>query len=263
MRIVLKFGSGVLANVEGASLDEPQFVRIASEVAEVLTAGHECLIVSSGAVAAGLGQLGLKERPDELSARQACAAVGQLKLMQMYAEKFAGHGLSVAQLLLTHSDLDSRMRRQNARNTLDRLFERRSVVPIINENDSVAVEELRVGDNDRLSAEVAIFTEADVLILLTSVDGLLDEKGATVSEVKDIEAVAALVRDDKGRLSVGGMSSKLQAVKAAVEAGIPTWIASGRKPAQITAIASGKAAGTRFPIREGSRAAARKTLFAT
>jgi glutamate 5-kinase len=127
----------------------------------------------------------------------------------------------------------------------------------------VAVEELRVGDNDRLSAEVAIFTEAEGLILLTSVDGLLDAHGATVPEVKDVDAVTALVRAEKGPLSVGGMSSKLQAVRAAVEAGIPTWIASGRKPAQITAIASGKPAGTRFPIREGSRAAARKPQLAS
>ncbi len=247
MRIVLKFGSGVLANPEGTTLDEPQFRRIASEVSALVRDGHQCLMVSSGAVAAGLGALGLRERPEELSARQACAAIGQVKLMQMYATMFEQEGLNVAQLLLTHGDLDSRLRNQNAQSTLECLFERRTVVPIINENDSVAVEELKFGDNDRLSAEVAILAAADTLILLTSVDGLLDENGATIPEVTDIDAVTRFVRTEKGRLSVGGMNSKLQAVKLAIEAGIPTWIASGRKAGQITDIARGKHAGTHFP----------------
>jgi glutamate 5-kinase len=246
MRIVLKFGSGILANPEGNTLDEPQFRRLSAEVAALLRAGHECLVVSSGAVAAGLGALGLQERPETLDGRQACAAVGQSRLMRVYSDMLETHGLHVAQLLLTHSDLDSRMRYDNARNTLARLFERRNVVPIINENDSVAVEELRFGDNDRLSAEVAMLASAQILILLTSVDGLLDEAGRTVPQVEDIDAVANLVRQDKGRLSVGGMTSKLQAVKIAVSAGIPTWIVSGRKPDQIAAIAGGKSAGTRF-----------------
>jgi glutamate 5-kinase len=246
MRIVLKFGSGILANAEGNTLDEPQFRRFAAEVSQLVAAGHVCLIVSSGAVAAGLGALGLQERPESLSARQACAAVGQSKLMQLYSSVFEKHGLAVAQLLLTHGDLDSRTRYENARNTLECLFDRRTVVPIINENDSVAVEELRFGDNDRLSAEVAMLARADRLILLTSVDGLLDENGKTVPEVEDIDTVSSLVRQEKGRLSVGGMSSKLQAVKIATDAGIPTWIASGRKEGQITAIADGKSAGTRF-----------------
>jgi glutamate 5-kinase len=248
MRIVLKFGSGVLANPEGTGLDEAQFRRLTSEVADQVRAGHECLIVSSGAVAAGLGALGLHERPEDLAARQACAAVGQSKLMRLYDSMFNEHGLNVAQLLLTHGDLDSRTRHLNARNTLERLFERKCVVPIINENDSVAVEELKFGDNDRLSAEVAMLARADRLILLTSVDGLLDASGKTVPRVEDIESVGNLVRQDKGRLSVGGMTSKLQAVKCAVEAGIPTWIASGCKAAQITAICAGREAGTRFLV---------------
>ena len=126
----------------------------------------------------GMSVLGLKERPEDLSARQACAAIGQTKLMQSYATHFATHGLNVAQLLLTYGDLDSRIAHQNVRNTLARIFERRTVVPIINENDSVAVEELRFGDNDKLSAEVAVLVEADMLIILTSVDGLLDKKPA-------------------------------------------------------------------------------------
>lgn len=250
MRIVLKFGSGILANEEGNTLDKAQFQRLSDEVATLVGAGNECLIVSSGAVAAGLGALGLTDRPEELSERQACAAVGQSKLMQLYASAFEKHSLNVAQLLLTHGDLDSRTRYANARNTIERLFGRRNVLPIVNENDSVAVEELRFGDNDRLSAEVAILASADRLILLTSVDGLLDESGATVAEVDDIASATHLVRQEKGRLSVGGMTSKLQAVKLALDGGIPTWIASGRIPGQIGAIADGKRVGTRFLIRK-------------
>jgi glutamate 5-kinase len=245
-RIVLKFGSGILANARGTALDQRQFRRLTREVAALVEAGHQCIIVSSGAVAAGMGALGLNERPEALSARQACAAVGQTQLMESYGRHFADHGLHVAQLLLTHGDLDSRVRYANARNTIAQLFARRSIVPIINENDSVAVEELKFGDNDRLSAEVAILAHADCLILLTSVDGLLDLHGVVVPEVADMNAVANLARSDKGRLSVGGMVSKLQAVGLAVDAGITTFIGHGRKPGRIAAMLSGKKSGTRF-----------------
>ena len=251
-RIVLKFGSGILASARGVSLDAKQFKRLAREVAGLVAAGHECCIVSSGAVAAGLGVLGLKARPESLAERQACAAIGQSRLMQLYSTEFATHGLHVAQLLLTHGDLDSRQRHANARSTLEHLFARRTVVPIINENDSVAVEELRFGDNDRLSAEVAMLAEADLLILLTSVDGLLDEQGKTVPVVEDFAAASKLAREEKGRFSVGGMVSKLQAVKLAVEAGIPTYVVSGRKAGRIGEAASGKRVGTRF-IAKGGR----------
>jgi len=200
-------------------------------------------------VAAGLGVLGLKARPESLAERQACAAVGQSKLMENYTRYFAGHQLNVAQLLLTHGDLDSRTRYHNARNTLEHLLSRRTVVPIINENDSVAVEELKFGDNDRLSAEVAMLAKADALLLMTSVDGLLDPQGRTIPEVDDVDDVSAFAREDKGKFSVGGMTSKLQAVKAAVEAGILTHIASGRKAGQIPAIIAGKAVGTKFNTR--------------
>ena len=247
MRIVLKFGSGILASRSGSTLDEAQFARLSAEVAGLVSAGHECILVSSGAVAAGLRSLGLRERPEDLSARQACAAVGQSKLMALYAAEFGKHGLTVGQLLLTHGDLDSRSRHANVRATLTRLLECGSVVPIINENDSVATEELRFGDNDRLSAEVAVLAGADALVLLTSVEGLLDPKGQRIPEVLDVDAVTKFARQEKGRLSVGGMVSKLQAVKLAVDAGITTWIASGRRKGQVPAIEAGRAVGTRFP----------------
>jgi glutamate 5-kinase len=246
-RIVIKFGSGILANAQGTSLDAPQFRRLCAEIAALVEAGHEVIVVSSGAVAAGLAELGLRERPEDLPGKQACAAIGQSKLMQLYGKMFVKHKLVVAQLLLTYRDLDSRVSHANARNTFTRLFQQRGVVPIVNENDSVAVEEFgKFGDNDKLSAEVAVLVEADMLILMTSVDGLLDAKGETVRAVKDIEKVFELVKPEKGRFSVGGMASKLQAVKVAVEAGITTYIAGGRCPGRIPEIAAGKAVGTRF-----------------
>ena len=246
MRIVLKFGSGILASEKGNTLDRKQFARLSKEVAALVAAGHQCMVVSSGAVAAGLRSLGLKARPEDLALRQACAAVGQSKVMALYDECFGAHGLQVAQLLLTHGDVDSRTRSENVRTTLSCLLERGNVVPIINENDSVATEELKFGDNDRLSAEVAILARADMLLLLTSVEGLLDAKGRRVPEVADVDAVAGLARADKGKLSVGGMVSKLQAVKLAVGAGILTAIGSGRKAGQIAGIVAGRDAGTRF-----------------
>ena len=248
-RIVLKFGSGILASDQGIGLSRRQIARLAREVGTLVRAGHECVIVSSGAVAAGLATLDLAAKPKELAAKQACAAVGQSQLMHAYASEFAKQDIAVAQLLLTHNDLDSRVRHDNARATLSHLLARGNVVPIINENDSVAVEELNFGDNDRLSAEVSILIDADLLIILTSVDGLQDAKGKTVSVVKNFSEVAGLVRSDKGHTSTGGMVTKLQAAQLAVKAGIPVNIASGRKAGLVYAIVAGKRVGTYFPAK--------------
>jgi len=245
--VVIKLGTGVLSRTGGRALDTAQFRRIAGEVAALHKAGTSCLLVSSAAIAAGVRVLGLAVRPDDLPGKQACAAAGQPELMRIYAAAFRPHGLHAAQLLLTHGDIDSRTRRANVRNTLDRLLAARTVVPVINENDSVAVEELRFGDNDRLSAEVAQLVRADRLIILTSVDGLLDADNRRVPVVKNISAAAGLVRLEKGEESVGGMKSKLEAVHLAVESGIPCSILDGRKPGQIAAALAGKDVGTRFP----------------
>jgi len=244
-RIVIKFGTGILTQPEASTLDRAQIERFSGEVAEIVRSGIECIIVSSGAVGAGLMTLGLSERPKDLAGVQACAAVGQCKLMQLYESAFTAHGLHVAQLPLTHGDLDSRIRSSNVTNTLDRLLSQKGVVPIINENDSVAVEELRFGDNDRLSAEVAMLTEADLLILLTTAEGLLNGS-EVVPEVHDIEAALEYAQPTKGKFGTGGMVSKLQAVKAALEAGIPAVIASGRRSRAIAGILSGETIGTRF-----------------
>jgi glutamate 5-kinase len=245
-RMVIKFGTGILTEPAGHSLAISQFERLTAEVAELVQAGLECILVSSGAVGAGLMRLGLTERPKDLETIQACAAVGQSRLMHLYQTVFARQRLHVAQLLLTHQDLDSRTRYQNARNTLERLLWFRTVVPIINENDSVAVEELRFGDNDRLSAEVAIMCRADRLVILTSVEGLLDPEGVVVSEVHDVDAVAELASRKTGVYSRGGMVSKLQAFKVALAAGIPGVVASGFQPGVLRRIADGEAVGTRF-----------------
>ena len=245
-RIVLKFGSGTLTRRNAPGLDLKQFARLSAEVAALIQHGHECVTVTSGAVAAGMGALSLTERPTNLATAQASAAVGQSKLMRAYETAFSRYHLNVAQLLLTHSDLDSRIRRENARNTLERLLAARNVLPIINENDSVAVEELKFGDNDRLSAEVAMLAGADLLVILTQVDGLLDTEGNVIPLVRDIDHVKNLANGSRGRFSVGGMISKLEAVRMAVDAGIETVIINGRCPDRIAAAVAGAKAGTRF-----------------
>ena len=246
LRIVLKFGSGILTRTTAPGLDVRQFARLSTEMAALINAGHQCVMVTSGAVAAGIGVLALSERPTDLATAQASAAIGQSKLMRAWESAFARYKLNVAQLLLTYSDLDSYVRRANAANTLERLLATRHVVPIINENDSVATEELSFGDNDRLSAEVAALARADLLIILTGVDGLLDASGKVISRVRDVEQAKKLANGNKGRFSVGGMISKLDAVKMAVEAGITTVIINGRHPERIAATVAGKETGTRF-----------------
>jgi glutamate 5-kinase len=251
--VVLKFGTGVLAHPGGSALDRAQFRRIAEEVAGVIDSGCSCVIVSSAAVAAGVAALGYDKRPGDLPGKQACAAVGQPRLMHLYTGAFQHHGITVAQLLLTHGDIDSRTRHANARNTLARLLSVPRVVPIINENDSVAVEELRagnnrIGDNDRLSAEVAVLVGASRLVLVTSSNGLTDAKGRRIRRVNDLSSAFQHVRPDKGAFSVGGMATKLEAVGIALAAGIPTTIADGRQPGQIALAAAGRDAGTRFIV---------------
>ena len=243
-RIVIKFGTGILTKSTGNALNPNQLRRLTSEVADEVHAGHQCLLVSSGAVGAGLMLMGLSERPKDLPSIQACAAIGQSRLMRLYETLFQRHGLHVAQLLLSHQDIDSRTRYQNARNTLERLLRFRNVVPIINENDSVAVEELRFGDNDSLSAEVAILAQADLLLILTSVEGLLDEQKRLISKVTDIEAVTHLASKEIGTYSKGGMVTKLQAARMAFQAGIPSVIASGFEPGVISAAVAGQPIGT-------------------
>lgn len=249
-RIVVKFGSGVLtADAIGLQLDAAQFARLAAEIAELVDAGHSVVVISSAAVAAGVAALALPGRPGDLPVKQACAAVGQAKLMRAYEEAFARHDLTAAQLLLTHGDIDSRQRRGNAENTLRELRAFPRVVPVINENDSVAVEELRFGDNDQLGAEVARLCGADLFLILTGSDGLQGE-GRRIPVVENLEDARRHVTGEKGRHGTGGMASKLDAVGFATAAGIETWVLDGRRPGQMAAAVAGRDAGTRFPARK-------------
>jgi glutamate 5-kinase len=252
-RVILKFGSGILTRTDRAEMDQVQVARLVEAIAELKHRGHSVVVVSSGAVSSGLKPMGFKERPEEITMLQACAAVGQTHLMHGYESFLRGYGLHVAQLLLTHEDLENKERAARVKATLERLIECDHIVPVINENDSVAVEELRFGDNDKLSARVALLWGADILILLTSVPGLMnlaDETNVKVIPlVEDVDSVLHLAQQEKGRHSVGGMISKLRAVSEAVAGGVECVIASGRHPEQLPDLVEGAGRGTRFPVK--------------
>lgn len=244
--VVIKFGSGILTRPDGMALDEKQIEDLISAVAGVQQSGRQPVIVSSGAAAAGMVNFGFEQRPKDLSTLQACCAVGQTKLMQLYSEILGQFNLNVAQLLLDNEDFSTPGRRKNVLNTITKLIELGGVIPIINENDSVAVEELKFGDNDTLSAQLACLVGASLLILLTGVDGLKDNEGGIVSVVENIDQVTCHVRPETGKFSVGGMATKLEAARVATTAGIPVVIANGDNPGQIPEIVAGCGKGTRF-----------------
>lgn len=245
---VIKAGTGVLTRLSDGTLDGAALVRLVTALAGLVESGHRCLLVSSGAVGAGVSAFGLEKYPSELVERQACAAVGQARLMHTYESLFRNFDLSVAQVLLVGEDLREDGRRSHVKGTLERLLAEPGIVPIINENDSVAVEELRVGDNDMLSARVARLVDAERLVLLTSVDGLLHpETRELVTEVAKVEEVLGYAKDEQGRFSIGGMVSKLKAVQFSVESGIETHIAHGRYPERLPRILAGESGlSTRF-----------------
>jgi glutamate 5-kinase len=263
-RIVVKLGTGVLTDSRKQP-DAGQMQQLASQIAEQRKAGKEMVIVSSGAVGAGMGVLGYDKRPVDLAELQACAAVGQSRLMASYEKLFDAFGLSVAQILLTHEDLEHHERHLNARNTLVTLL-RHGVIPIINENDVVSSTELRFGDNDKLSALVASLLPADLLVILTTVDGLLQDFGkanpTTISRVERIDAkLEQIARGTDSETAVGGMASKIQAAKIVVRSGIPLVIASGRKKQALARVLAGQEEGTLF-VPQTSRLQSRKRWIA-
>lgn len=249
-RIVIKVGTGVLTRPHNGALNHAMMSRLIQAVADVADEGHEIVMVSSGAVGAGMSALDLKGRPEEVSLLQACAAVGQARLMESYDSGFRNAHLKVAQLLLTNDDFEVEKRRDNVGNTLRQLLGLGGVIPIINENDSVAVFELRFGDNDQLSARVAQLIEADLMVVLTSVPGLRgpdakDERDI-IRQVDDLNEVLSYADDSVGKFSVGGMRSKLDSIGIALDAGIETVVASGLEPEQLTELVAGGGFGTRF-----------------
>jgi len=246
--IVIKIGTGVLTRADG-TLDGASLARLVNAVADLPDHSQRVVLVSSGAVGAGIPALGLKEYPDDVPTRQAAAAVGQTRLMHAYENLFRSFDVSVAQLLLTAEDLEIEDHRRRICDLLARLVAEPGIVPVINENDSVAVEELSVGDNDMLSARVAALLGARLLVLLTSVDGLFAPNAtAIVREVCSVGEVMSYAKEEKGRFAIGGMASKLQAVKFAVEEGVETVIANGRRPDRLAEIVAGDGFATRFRV---------------
>jgi glutamate 5-kinase len=248
-RLVVKLGTGVLTDSRKQP-DPAQLEQLVAQVAALRQAGKEMVLVTSGAVGAGMGALGYAKRPNDLAELQACAAVGQSRLMATYAELFARHGLHVAQVLLTHDDLEHHERHLNARNTLVTLLDR-GVVPIINENDAVSFTEIKFGDNDTLSALVAALLPADLLVILTTVDGVIENFGKanpkTLPVIEKIDTdLEKIARGTDSDTAVGGMASKVQAAKIAVRSGIPLVIASGKKKQVLAKILAGENEGTLF-----------------
>lgn len=251
-RLVVKVGSGVVGS---------GVAPLVGQIAALHRDGKQVILVSSGAIAAGMGVLGQKQRPKSLAQLQACAAIGQGKLMAAYDGLFGKHGLHVAQVLLTHDDLRSRHRHLNARNTLLQLLDD-GVIPIINENDTVAVEEIKFGDNDRLSALVATLVDADLLIILSHVEGLLDDRKQRVTVVPSItQEIEALAGGTDRITSVGGMKSKIEAAKVVTRAGIPLVIADGERAGVLPGVLAAEDIGTIF-LPKGGRLESRKRWIA-
>ena len=261
-RIVIKVGSAVLAPSE-KGLDETRIGRLAAEISDLLDQGREVVLVSSGAIAAGLTKLNLtKTKGMPLSLKQAAAAIGQSGLMWMYEKTFSAHGRKVAQVLLTREDLSNRTRFLNARNTLHTLLDY-GVVPIINENDTVSVDEIKFGDNDSLSGMVVHLVDADLLVILSDVDGLytvdpkLDSSAELVSIVEKITAdVDRAAGDAQTPVGTGGMRSKIMTARKVGAYGAPMVILNGKKTGMIQALFAGREVGTLFlprPEKQDSR----------
>jgi len=249
---VVKLGTGILSDAHG-QIDLAQIAQLAAQVVELRRLGHEVLVVSSGAVGCGMSLLGLKKRPTAMAELQACAALGQPRLMRLYDEAFGRSGTRVAQVLLTYLDLDSVSLYGNIQRSVEHLLAHRGVVPIFNENDVVSYDELvgaRFGDNDQLSAHIAILARAERLIILSNVRGLATNPDGTGRLIRDVHKIDARIQKIAGgtrsETSVGGMAAKRKAARPANEAGIPMQIAHGRQKNVLVSIGEGAAIGTTF-----------------
>lgn len=250
-RVVIKIGSSSLTSPQGG-LDGQSMQKLVDEIAGLKQAGHEVLLVTSGAIAAGLEHLGLEKRPQEISLLQAAASVGQVLLMDRYSALFSQKGIRVGQILLTHEDTTSRKQYLNIRNTILKLLEM-DIVPIINENDSVAVEEIRFGDNDSLAGLVAALVEAGLLVILSDIDGFyekdprIDPNACRIDFIRDIDQN---ILDRCGGIGTafgsGGMVTKIKAARIATFSGIPMVIAKSSDPDILARTVRGEAVGTFF-----------------
>jgi glutamate 5-kinase len=253
-RVVVKVGSGVLTGENGLNMSV--IGHLTNDICQLKRKGVEVILVSSGSIASGLRKLGLQKRPSSISQQQALAAIGQSSLMKAYEEAFEHHDNKAAQVLLTRDDLTHRRRYLNARNTIFTLLSW-SIVPVINENDTVVVDEIKFGDNDNLSAMVTNLTEADLLINLTNIDGLFDKDPRVQKDAKMIKVVnridrriTKLASTIPGFLGTGGMASKIKAAQKVSLAGIPTIIGNGLRPGILRLLFEGEEEGTLFMPKE-------------
>jgi len=254
MRIVIKIGTSTLTHTNGC-VNIRRIEALCKIISDMMNAGNEIILVSSGAIGMGTGKLKLKERPRDIAGKQAAAAVGQCELMYIYDKEFTSHNHTVAQILLTAPDLSCADRHEKFEATMTRLIDLR-VIPIINENDTVATEEIEFGDNDTLAALVAKSVKADLLVLLSDIDGLYtadphkDPEASLIPEVYEItEQIEALGGGAGTSLGTGGMVTKLRAARIVTEAGCDMIIANGSYPELLYNVMDGKCAGTRFFAR--------------
>ena len=254
MRITVKVGTSTLAHATGR-LNIQRMEGLCKVLSDLKNAGHEIILVSSGAIGMGVGKLNLPGRPKDMPTKQAAAAVGQCELMYTYDKLFNEYNHTVAQVLLTGEDVRSEQRSRNMRNTIFRLLEL-GALPVINENDTISTEEIAVGDNDTLSAIVAATVSADLLVLLSDIDGLYDGDPRKNPDAKLIptvetvdERIIALGGGSGSSLGTGGMATKLLAAQIAVGAGCEMVIANGEKPELLYDIVAGKPIGTRFLVK--------------
>ena len=251
MRIVVKIGTSTLT-YENGCVNIRRIESLCKIVSDLMNAGHEMILVSSGAIGMGVGKLRLGARPKDIAGKQACAAVGQCELMYTYDKLFSEYNHAVAQLLLTAPDLSSEDRHEKFINTMNKLLEL-GVLPIINENDTVATEEIEFGDNDTLAAKVAVSVKADLLVLLSDIDGLYtgdphkDSTASLIPEVRELnDSILSLAGDAGSSLGTGGMQTKLRAAKIATAAGCDMIISNGACPENLYSIVDGESVGTRF-----------------
>lgn len=255
MRAVIKIGTSTLAHSSGL-LNIRRVEMLCKVMSDLKNAGNEIIIVSSGAIGMGAGKLLLKEKPTDIPTKQAAAAVGQCELMYTYDKLFSEYNHTVAQILITGADTENGERRQNFHNTLFRLLEL-NAIPIINENDTIGTEEIVIGDNDTLAAIVATTVDADLLVLLSDIDGLYtadphkDANAKLLERVEEITPeIEALAKGSSTKLGTGGMFTKISAAKRATQSGVEMVIANGSNPEILYDIFEGKPCGTRFAAKE-------------
>lgn len=250
MKVAIKIGTSTLTHTTGV-LNIRRVEEICKVISDIKNAGHDVVIISSGAIAMGVGKLGLSGRPEDIPGKQACASVGQCELMYFYDRLFSEYHHTVAQILMTGSDVDNEVRFANFANTLARLLEW-NAIPIINENDTVATEEIVIGDNDTLAALVACSIHADKLILLSDIDGLYtadprkDPNAKLIRNVTDVAGVRSYAGQKGSSFGTGGMETKLNAAQICMDHGVEMILANGARPENLYDILDGKAVGTRF-----------------